>query len=933
MKIPTANIVVAFDKETMKRLFSAGGTFTSLVGRLSDDKNENALLFDSESNPNFMSFEHSQNFGGGTKFTLEFIDPKGEFERRYMTSNMIKNIAGYDYAKPQHQDVLSDKKNKGLKDSQAGYDPKYFQEYVNEYKAEYGTRSVYIAYGAGENLDLWSGPHHATLNSADISVKGARKIKLSFAATGQSLSMNQRRGAYNEKVNLNLAGMRMRYSGTSKPILFSELMTNTETGDTTTKDKGKNWRAAYDPLDYLTVDPEVEYLTDTKTDAIQKIFKALELNDLVSNLTEFDIHSMIVDALRSYIQKATGNPNVIVLLPNINLICRKILDELTTNSRIAWAGPAITENPAQPGAQQKEAIDTYYVNSDKIRKVGLREQFIISVLETFGLKLHSYLTEAIQNSSEPALPQQNINSIKSYEKRKDANERFESQYLDRSYYAVLEKASDEGIPDHMAVVKCVIDAINKQAAEDYNIKLGYMVETNLDILNLWSTHKTLSCSKYPLFGGYRAMDPKREAILVGDQALIRNYLYGHVDLEIKEAQKDKIKELYVAAKKDYNNYNDPDNLMLAEDEPNQYQYQPEPQTQSSMETYEFNQQQIAANNDRILNAKNEKNALLVAALKNIPLHPLDRVILTNVSYNKKMKELVIPPKGSRIGSFGDISDIPDQFAFGEFTDKEKELIEDEQISVFRYNTENPNVLDLTFKFSGIYFGALQTGFAKMVERRASGVAAGILPEGTGSFPVRTRGDAAAFLRTNNYSLGMGDEQRRELRAKLARSISPELAESMESDELEAADVIAATLDDMEENDLKGYVEIGQMLPGNPQSVMTKFASDMYKQALNLEITTLPAFHLSECATMAGDCILFAQDAAITQSQEPPRTTLNSFFSGYYKILGYQHIIKPSASTSKFKLTKHVAKEKKKEIEAAEAERAAFFDKIGIENEL
>ena len=84
MKIPTANIVVAFNKETMERLFSSGATYKSLVAELSDG-NEDALLFNNVANPNFISFEHSLGLGGGMKMVLTFIDPKGEFESRFVT--------------------------------------------------------------------------------------------------------------------------------------------------------------------------------------------------------------------------------------------------------------------------------------------------------------------------------------------------------------------------------------------------------------------------------------------------------------------------------------------------------------------------------------------------------------------------------------------------------------------------------------------------------------------------------------------------------------------------------------------------------------------------------------------------------------------------------------------------------------------------------
>ena len=94
MNVPTANVIVAFDKATMEKLFSAGATYSSLVKEVSDG-DADALLFNNVSNPNFISFEHSNNFGNGFKMVLEFIDPKGEFERRFISTNPARIIQGF----------------------------------------------------------------------------------------------------------------------------------------------------------------------------------------------------------------------------------------------------------------------------------------------------------------------------------------------------------------------------------------------------------------------------------------------------------------------------------------------------------------------------------------------------------------------------------------------------------------------------------------------------------------------------------------------------------------------------------------------------------------------------------------------------------------------------------------------------------------------
>ncbi|HAI19001.1 MAG TPA: hypothetical protein DCM10_13805 [Xanthomarina gelatinilytica] len=227
MRIPTANIIIGFSKEVMDRLFTGGATYNNLIKELTLSGTEDVLLFDSQSNPNFVSFEHNLGMGKGMNMKLPIIDPKGEFEKRFFSDNIVKNIAGFSYndsKKTSNVDPLAKKINVGMRQSAILYDNQFYSELTQELKKLSGNKEIYVAYGAGDNLDLWSGPHRVALMGADLSVKGPRKISLTFTPTLKSLSMNQRRGAYNEEVNLNLAGLTMRFTGISQKIKFNNLL-------------------------------------------------------------------------------------------------------------------------------------------------------------------------------------------------------------------------------------------------------------------------------------------------------------------------------------------------------------------------------------------------------------------------------------------------------------------------------------------------------------------------------------------------------------------------------------------------------------------------------------------------------------------------------------------------------------------------------------
>ena len=905
MKVPTANIIVTYSRESMDRLFAEGATYTSLMQTLTANGSDDTLMFNAESNPNFISFEHSFGLGPGMKMTLKFIDPQGTFEKRYLSTSLLKNVAGTMYKpKESKPGILSAKNSEGMKLASSDYDEAFYADLKEEYTKEFGSKEIYIAYGSGDNLDLWSGPHKTVIETVDISVKGAREITITMNPISKSLDLNQRRGSFNEKVNLNLAGLTMRFSGESKPIVFSgkEGKGGLDGYDTV---------KPYDPLKYLDLQTNAESAITKSRDEINQAFGDLGLDSLVSTLGEFDLHSIIVDTLRSYIQKATGNPNVIVLLPNINVICRKSITEFIQNARMESEN--LDHGRAYAGSFVAQRVRTEFINSKEPRKMAIKYEFIRSFLEEFDLNIYSKSIFDF-GSIEESIPQAEINQMASVEKNKSASLRFESEYTEKDYFAVLERASNKGIPDHMATVKCVIDKIKKYSTGEYPIRLGYFNETETKVLDFWSsrTHGTKGATHYPLFGGYHKFDAEREAIIVGDIALIQKYLYAKIDLTSHMANISKIKDLASAAK---TKREDHKMVTTGTWDSTTKQYT---STKADFEVLKAEDATLKSNVDAAVTAK----------LLHIPLHPLDRAILTNSDYNRDLKKIIFPPfTGSLMGSFGDITYLPDEFGYSEFSGDKEKYIKEKAIPIFRYNTTNPNVLDIKFKFANVYFSNLQLGFQKMVSRKASAVAAGILPLGTGTLPITTRGHAAQFLRVNNYSMGTGDEEKAEILQELARRISPELAKSMESDELLAADGIAAILDVAQQDDLQGYVEFDQMLPGNPNSVMASMAEHMYREAHTMNITTLPIFHLARVSVVDMECILFAQDTAIMQSKEPKRSAMNSFFSGLYRIMGYRHTINATTAKSEFQLTKNAVKYDIPEEEKTEEKKSTLLENL------
>jgi hypothetical protein len=914
MRVPTANVIIGFNREVMDRLFTDGATYKSLIQGLTKKGDlDDVLLFDNESNPNFISFEHSL-LGGDMRMKLTFIDPKGEFERRFMSDNIPRNLAGFSYntevynkytyekqvPSQEDADPISKKATDEVKQSQMLYDKQFFSELQKKMEEHYGERRFYVAYGSGSNLDLWSGPHRTVLTNAEIVVKGARKITIELTPTETPVLLSQRRGAYNEKVDLDLAGLTMRYSGISKPIEFTKILKN---------------ERAYDPLTYLGledlavagIEGGVETVYKNRTDISEALDKiGLLHGGAASELGQFDFHSIIVDALRSYVQKATGNPNVIILLPNINVTCRQSINDSIVNARKV---KTTLESGASKmplfGTFITEAVKSYYGADTLLRQgLGYKENFMSNFLNSFGLGLHQVLKDYANSSGDlKAIPSHKISALQHYEKNTNAEERFKDYFDVHNFYAIVQKASNKGIPNHVDVLKTIIEKINKNAKEDYQIEWVVYNETDIKLLNFWGgSNKTLPTHKFPTFGGYREFNTQKEAVIIGDKALIQQYLYGKIDLDNKFKTIQEYETAAVLAKENQNKYESD----LAKQGPaiNPFAKSFGPPSPKYTSTLSESLEASATEQAEIYKEG------IIGAVKAIPLHPLDAIILTNKSYNKAVREIAFPPITS-VGSFGDISDIPDTFGYSdkEFTNTEKDYIKKQGIPIFRYNTTNPNILDLTFKFSGIYFGALKSGFVTAVQRKASAVAEGVLPIGIGSLPIRTRGAAIAYLRQKNFSLN--SDNRAEIIAGLKGKVSIELMESLQAtDPSQAAGAIAAILEKAEKGDdadLKGIIEIDQRLPGNPQSIMTDFTEKLYRDALSINIKTLPLFHVSNVSHLSSPCIVFAQDAPIKQSVDAESTLLNSFFSGLYMIMGFKHTINTSTATSEFSLTKNAPK--------------------------
>ena len=330
-RIPTANVLVSFTKEPLEKLFSTGKLSKNLIDDLSD---EGLLLFDAQSNPNFIEFSHSWGLAGGNEMKLTFIDPQSAFEKRYLSDSLLENVAAVSTKNPKNTDPIQALQNQAQKrelDSDGG--DQWYSEYKKKYEEYYGNKNIYVAYGSGRNFETWAGPFLMKLTGATITVKGPKKITLQLTPTASPLQITNRRGAYGEIVDLDLKGLMMSCNGHSKPIEFKNI-----------KEGGEVY--------------EVD-----KPDKIENI----------------DFHSIVVDTIRNYIYKATGNSNVIVLLPNINQICSEEILAIATEQRVKKQEKK--ETRADELSKSRARADVDLAINNEIKKIQEKDAVLAAAMK------------------------------------------------------------------------------------------------------------------------------------------------------------------------------------------------------------------------------------------------------------------------------------------------------------------------------------------------------------------------------------------------------------------------------------------------------------------------------------------------------------------------------------------------------------------------
>jgi hypothetical protein len=906
MNLPIPQVIIGFDKMVMKTLFQKGTRYEDLIENITTS---GALMFDSRSNPNFIDFEHS--FGGeekGNIMKITLIDPKNEFEKIFMLGTSTDTVENYLAHKAQKGDLRTASRGgdhigtSHTPTAQSARADKVAEQErdISDFELRFAKKladsigsnqTVYISYGVGPNLDSWAGPHTMKLYGAELAVDGFRQITLLFQATDLSFSTEGRRDIYQQSVNLDLEGLGIEIDAESRNFNFS-MRTGSEDRiyppwkDDFRTAPGKN--NTYQNL--FTADTIMH-----DESSYQQYFRDVGL-PMVGVITQrIDLHVLITDVIRDLIRKATGNQNVIVLLANLNYTQGYAIQQFLIEQGITsfeYKGKSVGGDPPTADSQLLSLDRTFYGRNSLLGKLFY---FLQDILSGYGINLRiskgdGSVVEATFKSLEalqygkkvvapPGMTLKQIEALRRVypitpPKLTKFQDTLDNFIKDNSFTAGLVRRSNKGLPDYWDILKKITNRLKKGSEGLYGPVLDLFYESDLNLLELWSSDKY---KDYPLFGGFdRTFNSDEGAIIFGDSYLIRDYLYGAMSLKKLEYTKKSTIQTY---QNEINAIKGLGEEMYLGHGPRDY---------APLEKF------------KQLSFKQK-----VVGLDLVPLHPVDRAFLLNKKYNEEVRVITYPPH-SITGPYGNISYIPsDDFEHVEnFNEEDRQEIENLGIPIFRYNTQNPNVTELKLAKSDIYFKNLNMGFQRDVARRASSTVRGILKNEYVSFNFLEWGDVIGFIAHHERALGNDPKKQEKILKQMENKFKAfdlglfegttprEQAES-------AWEAYKATLKKQDHP----MIIIDQLLPGDPITAMAEFTEAMYRNQFQVSISTLPSFHFGTGQMLLSPCMLLAQDAPIIQSDKPPSTLLNSFMSGWYTIVDFKHIINSRGASSEFTLIK------------------------------
>ncbi len=811
MLVPTANVIIGFNQDIIKRLFALkGNSYETVINALPKiDTTNSTFILNNGTGSSLLSLKHQFGFSKASNIlTISFVDPTNDFEKRLLSSREFPSFLMRELS--DLVDVPNNFEPSIEHDLEAGVSvviPKIleivdiqrlntiYKEFLESNKG-YLDPYVYLAYGTGNNLKTWHGPSKWLITSIDVNItsEGSRQFNLGMSPISVGLTTAYRADAF------------------GRPFTSLSI-----------------WEEAVDAYS-----PEITFT--------QASVKGNPLSpDNIDVLLPDNYHRLITECIRDYVRKFTRKKNVIVLLPDLNIALGKLVASIAGDNKTLSIGNEFhTRNFV-------EFIPPYQLSKD-----ALSFEILRALAETLGFNLVSdrptgeydniagSKPNPIGGPSVQAFLDREVPDVYSvtadFLKSKFKFNLYASTY-DKEFYLDSE------------VLYEVLNKIRKYCSDVYSFKPVIHYENGLDVIEVWKKYQ-----EHPLFSGSLGEldDTEDGVVVVGDSALLRNFLYGEFDTSVLNPG-------------------------------------------STTETLN--------NFDSTYGA-------------GFPLEKLDKELLISEEYNRDISDVVLL-KGGEDNGFGAISNLTDEFDVqltdGLSLEEFKEVVNRRGIPVFRFNTQEPNVLGIRSFDSGGYFAAMKVGMAKSAAYSLHKSINALVPEELKAFGDATLGALMSNLRQTWAQQGLenvaGNKQ------EIINSI--------------IADAGAMTWDNKDSTSLRKYAEmvyllfvlqlqedggdnkakiiLDQFTNNNAPSTYANFVEEAYSRSRVIGISTLPFFHLSNIFSIVSQtCILYAQDLPITQTLPRPSEAINRFYSGVYRIVGFEHSITGNKVESSFNLARITA---------------------------
>jgi hypothetical protein len=445
MSVPTANILVTTNKESLEDILfklSSGTRIKNLINELNDDSE--VALFSNQTNPHFISFEHSFD-QDNPLMTLEFLDPQGDFEQRYLTNRSVYDTL-FTYIKTtnigkQVKNAVDTKRQLEVRRSNLRVDKNGISEAIkNKLDAAFDDRYFYVAYGVGDNVKYWSNIHKVKLFTITYDMKATRKFTAQLSVIPYSLSKSRRTDSQGFSVDLETFGTDVRCQGLSQRLRFLEYL----------RDKSPIYGNSFGAVDY---------------------------------------HQLICDVLRDFVRNATNGCNVIIALPDLNVLL----------------GPTIKK------------INLPYTK--RILSPGSAEIAVNKILTELKMEVIGQLTD--RYTTLESIPDEIRGLCDQVRYSSNLIERNLGRLSERDFYASLSTKIGKGVPEIKQVLKEVFNNINKLSSS-YELNFSLLVESDQNIIDYWAGTQGGGWT----LNGYEPFDPESPTVILGDRNVISEVLFG-----------------------------------------------------------------------------------------------------------------------------------------------------------------------------------------------------------------------------------------------------------------------------------------------------------------------------------------------------------------------------------------------------------------------